>query len=110
MSVVCEMAAPFVANSAVDGTEVVRPFREHAIACLKCQARHAAMTRVAREMSVMSGETLRAPMDLEWRVMSSLEGDLAVARSWRAPVALAAALLSMAAAILIWRLRPRAQT
>jgi hypothetical protein len=41
--------------------------------------------------------------------MSSLEGDLAVARSWKKPIALAAALLSMAAAIVIWRLRPRAQ-
>ena len=42
--------------------------------------------------------------------MSSLEGDLAIARSWRKPLALTAAVLSMAAAILIWRLRPRAQS
>jgi hypothetical protein len=68
------------------------------------------MTKAAREMSSMSKETYRAPLDLEWRVMSSLEGDLAVARSWRTPVAVTAAVLSMAAAILIWRLRPRAQT
>jgi hypothetical protein len=68
------------------------------------------MAKAAREMSAMSKQTLSAPLDLEWRVMSSLEGDLAVARSWRTPVALAAAILSMAAAILIWRLRPRTQT
>jgi hypothetical protein len=107
MSVLCEMAAPFVANSAVEGTEVARPFRAHAEACLKCQARHAAMTRTARELAAMSRETFAAPLDLEWRVMSSLEGDLALARSWRTPFALTAALLSMAAAVLIWRLRPR---
>jgi hypothetical protein len=110
MNVVCEMAAPFVANSAVEGTQVARPFRSHSTTCLKCQARHAAMAKAAREMSAMSKQTLPAPLDLEWRVMSSLEGDLAVARSWRTPVALAAAILSMAAAILIWRLRPRTQT
>jgi hypothetical protein len=110
MNVVCEMAAPFVANSAVEGTQVARPFRSHSTTCLKCQARHAAMAKAAREMSAMSKQTLSAPLDLEWRVMSSLEGDLAVARSWRTPVALAAAILSMAAAILIWRLRPRTQT
>jgi hypothetical protein len=110
MNVVCEVAAPFVANSAVEGSEVARPFRSHAASCLKCQARHVAMSKAARELSAMSKETLVAPLDLEWRVMSALEGDLAVARSWRTPVALAAALLSMAAAILIWRLRPRTQT
>jgi hypothetical protein len=110
MNVICEAAAPFVANSAVEGTRVARPFRAHAEACLRCQARHVAMTKAAREMSAMSKETFRAPLDLEWRVMSSLEGDLAVARSWRTPVAVTAAVLSMAAAILIWRLRPRAQT
>lgn len=109
MSVVCEMAAPFVANSAVEGTTVARPFRRHAEVCLKCQARHAAMARTARELAAMSRETLVAPLDLEWRVMSALEGDLAVARSWRTPIALTAALLSMAAAVLIWRLRPRPQ-
>jgi hypothetical protein len=49
----------------------------------------------------------KAPIDLEWRVMSSLEGDLAVPRSWRVPVAIAAALVSMVAAVLIWRFRPR---
>ena len=37
------------------------------------------------------------------------EGDLAVARSWRTPIAVTAAVVSMAAAVLIWRLRPRTQ-
>jgi hypothetical protein len=110
VNVVCEVAAPFVANSAVEGTPVARPFRSHAEECLKCQARHAAMSRTARELAAMSKETFSAPLDLEWRVMSALGGDLAVARSWRTPVAVSAALLSMAAAILIWRLRPRPQT
>jgi len=108
MTVLCELAAPFVANSAVDGSDVIRPFRAHTDECLRCQARHAAMSRTARELGILSAETLGAPLDLEWRVMSSLEGDLAVARSWKRPIALAAALLSMAA-IVIWRLRPRAQ-
>lgn len=107
MSVACEMAAPFVANSAVDGREVVRPFRSHAGTCLKCQARHAAMARTARELSAMQGVRFAAPIDLEWRVMSSLEGDLAIPRSWSKPVAWSAAVLSMAAAVLIWRLKPR---
>lgn len=107
MSVVCELAAPFVANSAVDGGEVMRPFRVHASTCLKCQARHVAMVRIARELAAMEGDRMSAPLDLEWRVMSSLEGDLALASSWRRPVAWAAAIASMAAAILIWRLRPR---
>ena len=108
MSLRCELAAPFVANSAVEGGEVIRPFRAHASTCLRCQARHVAMTRTARDLASMGNERLRAPLDLEWRVMSSLEGDLAVARSWRRPLAWAAALVSMAAAILIWRIRPRA--
>lgn len=108
MSVVCELAAPFVANSAVDGGEVMRPFRRHASTCLKCQARHVAMVRTARELTAMGDERYVAPIDLEWRVMSSLEGDLALSRSWRTPVALLAAVVSMGAAILIWRLRPRA--
>ncbi len=107
MSLMCEMAAPFVANSAVDGGSVARPFRYHAGTCLKCQARHAAMTRTARELAAMQTQSLNAPADLEWRVMSSLEGELAVVRSWRKPVALAAAVLSMAAAVLIWKLRPK---
>ena len=107
MSAVCELAAPFVANSAVDGGEVIRPFRAHTSTCLKCQARHAAMSRTARELAAMHDERFAAPADLEWRVLSSLEGDLEVARTWRRPVALAAAVLSMAAAIIIWRLRPR---
>lgn len=109
MTVICELAAPFIANSAVDEGDVIWPFRAHTDACLRCQARHAAMSRTARELGVMSAETFGAPLDLEWRVMSSLEGDLAVARSWKKPITLAAALLSMAAAIVIWRLRPRAQ-
>ena len=107
MSVVCEMAAPFVANSAVDGGEVSRPFRSHTVSCLKCQARHAAMSRTARELAAMQDQRLAAPADLEWRVLSSLEGDLEVTRTWRKPVALSAAVLSMAAAVIIWRLRPR---
>lgn len=107
MTVVCEMAAPFVANSAVDGTGVIGLFRSHTSTCLKCQARHAAMSRTARELASMETERFAAPADLEWRVMSSLEGDLAVSRTWRKPVAWSAAALSMAAAILIWRLLPR---
>lgn len=107
MSLICEVAAPFVANSAVDGGKVSRPFRHHAGTCLKCQARHAAMTRTARELAAMQTQSINAPADLEWRVMSSLEGELAVVRSWRKPVALAAAVLSMAAAVLIWKLRPK---
>jgi len=107
MSVVCEAAAPFVANSAVGGGPVARPFRGHAGSCLRCQARHTAMTRTARELRALAGERAPAPSDLEWRVMSSLEGELAITRSWKKPVALGAALVSMAAAILIWRLRPR---
>lgn len=107
MSVICEMAAPFVANSAVDGGEVMRPFRSHAATCLKCQARHAAMTRTARELGAMEGVRIAAPADLEWRVMASLEGDLAISRSWGKPMAWSAAVLSMAAAVLIWRLRPK---
>lgn len=107
MSVVCETAAPFIANSAIEGREVMRPFRSHTNICLKCQARHAAMTRTARELAAMEGIRIAAPADLEWRVMASLEGDLAVARSWTRPLAWTAAGLSMAAAILIWRLRPK---
>lgn len=107
MSLACEVAAPFVANSAVDGVEVVRPLRSHTGRCLKCQARHAAMTRTARALSAMTDETAPAPPDLEWRVMSSLEGDLALERSLAWPATLLAALISMAAAVLIWRLRPR---
>jgi anti-sigma factor RsiW len=107
--VICEVAAPFVANSAVDGREVAQPFRAHAGTCLRCQARHSAMVKTARELAQMSDTRLAAPMNLEWRVMSSLEGDLAVARSIRTPVALIAAAVSMAAAVVIWRLRPRTQ-
>jgi len=110
MRVICEVAAPFVANSAVDGGEVAQPFRAHAETCLRCQARHSAMVKTARELSQMSDTRLAAPMDLEWRVMSSLEGDLAVARSIRTPIALIAAVVSMAAAVVIWRLRPRTQS
>jgi hypothetical protein len=108
MSVVCEMAAPFVANSAVDGGEMARVFRAHVAKCLKCQARHAAMSRTARELASMQSVRVAAPADLEWRVMSSLEGDLALARSWRKPIAWAAAGVSMAAALVVWRLIPRA--
>lgn len=107
MSVVCEIAAPFVANSAVDGTAVLPPLRPHTATCLQCQARHAAMTKTARELRALAYEQSEAPRDMEWRVMSSLEGELAIARSRKAPVAVVAALLSMAAAIVVWRLRPR---
>ena len=107
MSLVCEVAAPFVANSAVEGTNVTRVFRPHTETCLKCQARHAAMSRTARELATMERERFAAPADLEWRVMTSLDGDLAVARTWARPVAWAAAVISMAAAIVIWRLKPK---
>jgi hypothetical protein len=107
MSLVCEVAAPFVANSAVERAPVAAPFRSHVETCLKCQARHAAMSRTARELASMEKERYAAPADLEWRVMTSLEGELAIARSWAKPVAWSAALLSMAAVILIWRLRPK---
>lgn len=107
MRLVCEMAAPFVANSTVEGVAVALPFRSHVATCLRCQARHVAMGRTARALAAMEPERYRAPADLEWRVMASLEGDLALARSWRRPVAWSAAVLSMAAALLIWRLRPR---
>jgi hypothetical protein len=39
--------------------------------------------------------------------MSSLEGDLAIPRSLKRPVAVAAAFVSLAAALIIWRLRPK---
>lgn len=107
MSVICDAAAPFVANSAVEGSEVARPFRGHTGGCSRCQERHAAMSRTARELKSMAGERVVAPSDLEWRVMSSLEGELAVVRSWKKPVAFGAAAVSMAAAVIIWRLRPR---
>lgn len=107
MSVICEVAAPFVANAAVDQVQVMGVLRKHTSSCLKCQARHAAMSRTARELTAMGGVKVKAPADLEWRVMSSLEGDLAMARSWKTPLAVLAALVSMAAAVVIWRVRPR---
>jgi hypothetical protein len=107
MSALCELAAPFVANSAVEGTPVARPFRSHLAGCERCSARHEVMARSAVALRAMEGERYAAPAQLEWRVMSSLEGDLAIPRSWKRPVAVAAALVSMAAAVLIWRLRPR---
>ena len=107
MTVACELAAPFVANSAVDGTEIAGLFRSHASTCLRCQARHAAMAKAARELQAMDQTRVSAPIDLEWKVMSSLEGDLALSRSWKTPVAILAALLSMGAAVVIWRLKPK---
>lgn len=107
MSMVCESAAPFIANAAVEGSEVFAPFRAHSSTCLRCQARHAAMARTARELASMEEYRIAAPADLEWRVMASLEGDLAIARSWSRPLTWIAAGVSMAAAILIWRLRPK---
>lgn len=108
MKVMCEIAAPFVANSAVDDTDVVRVFRSHTSSCLRCQARYAAMVKTAREMTSLADVKIEAPPDLEWRVMASLEGDLAVARSWRTPVAVLAAAASMAVAFVMWRFRPKA--
>lgn len=107
MSLLCEAAAPFLAHSAVAGSAVARPLTPHVASCLRCQARHVAMTRMAREMRALVDTPEDAPPDLEWRVMSSLEDDLAIPRSWRRPLAVAAALISMAAAIVIWRMRPR---
>ena len=108
MSITCEIAAPFVANSAVDGVDVVRPLRRHTSTCLKCQARHAAMSKTARALTSMAEETTSAPSDLEWRVMSSLQGDLAIAKSMRRPAAIIATAASMVVALIIWRLRPDA--
>ena len=110
MSVICEIAAPFVANSAVDGDEVIKPLRAHTESCLKCQARHVAMSRTARELSAVGRDGFNPPLDLELRVMSSLDDDLAVVRSIKAPLALITGVLSLAAALVIWRLRPKAQT
>lgn len=107
MTVICEVAAPFVANSAVEETEVIWPLRLHTESCLKCQARQAAMAKTGRQLKSLAEETKTAPRDLEWKVMSSLEGDLAVSRSWAKPITLTAAAISMIAAVVIWRLRPR---
>lgn len=109
MPVICEVAAPFVANSAVEESEVIWPFRSHTDTCLRCQARQLAMVKTGRQLKAMAEETNTAPRDLEWKVMSSLEGDLAVSRSWAKPVTLTAAAVSMVAAVIIWRMRPRAQ-
>jgi hypothetical protein len=106
MSVVCEVAAPFIANSAVEGKETVKLFRGHESTCLKCQARHASMSRTARELAALEGQGSVAPAELEWRVMTSLQDDLAIKRGWTTPIAWLGAALSMAAAVLIWRLRP----
>ncbi|MDH3463631.1 MAG: hypothetical protein OEM32_08415 [Acidimicrobiia bacterium] len=108
MAILCEVAAPFVANSAVADTEIIWPVSLHADSCLRCQARRAAMAKTGRELKSMASEQHPAPKDLEWKVMSSLEGDLAVSRSWKKPVTLTAAALSMIVAVVIWRLRPRA--
>ena len=107
MRFVCEIAAPFVANAAVEGRAVSGLLHAHTSSCLRCQARHVAMIRTARELTAMGDVMVAAPADLEWRVMSSLEGDLALAQSWRTPVAWIAAVLSAAAAVIVWRLRPR---
>lgn len=107
MALLCEVAAPFVANSAVSDTEIVWPINRHADTCLRCQARKAAMAKTGRELKSMASESHPAPKDLEWRVMSSLEGDLAVSRSWTRPLTLTAAAVSMIVAVVIWRLRPR---
>lgn len=109
MPLLCEVAAPFVANSAVSDTEVIWPVSLHTDSCLRCQARQAAMAKTGRQLKAMATETHPAPKDLEWKVMSSLEGDLAVSRSWAKPVTLTAAAVSMVVAVVIWRLRPRAE-
>lgn len=105
MSMLCELALPFVVSSAVLGREVVRPLRAHSRRCLRCQARAAAMRRSARALAMLSGEQLAAPRDLEWRVLSSL--DLASRTSMRRPIRWEVAIFSISAALLIWRLRPR---
>lgn len=107
MSLVCETATPFLANAAVEGAPPPRVLGFHVDRCLLCQARHLAMSKTAREMRAMTGTAELAPVDLEWRVMSSLEDELAIPRSWRRPLAVAAALVSMAAAVVIWKMRPR---
>jgi hypothetical protein len=109
VAVLCEIAAPFVANSAVEEAEVIWPLRSHTDSCLRCQARQAAMVRTSRQLKSIASETNSAPRDLEWKVMSSLEGDLAVSRTWAKPVTLTAAAISMVAAVIIWRLRPKAE-
>lgn len=108
MTLTCELVAPFIANSAVDNTVFISPLRSHTSTCLKCQARHAAMSKTARALLAMRDERVPAPPELEWLVMSGLEGDLARRPALKKPVALMAALASMAAAVLIWRLRPDA--
>ena len=107
MSVICDAVVPLVANAAVEGRPVSRVARAHVDQCLQCQARHAAMTRAARLLATMGNTRYEAPRDLEWRVMSSLEGDLAVERTWRRPVTFIAAGISMAVAIVFWRVRPK---
>lgn len=107
MTLVCEAAAPFLANAAVESAPPARFLQVHVDRCLRCQARFVAMSKTAREMKAMAGTAESAPVDLEWRVMSSLEGELAIPRSWRRPLAVAAALVSMAAAVVIWKMRPR---
>jgi hypothetical protein len=105
--ILCELSAPFVANAAVETSPIAAPIRIHVDRCLRCRSRHAAMTKTARELRALAGVVEPAPIDLEWRVMSSLEGDLAIARSWRRPLALVAALLSMGLAFFLWKMRPR---
>lgn len=106
MSVACEIAAPLIANSVVEGVEIVGPLRPHTSTCLKCQARHAVMSRTARVLGSMADEKTLAPPDLEWRVMSGLqEEESKEPYSSRTPTVFAA-LLSVAAALIIWRLRP----
>ncbi len=107
MSVVCEVAVPFVATAAVEGSAVGGVLGGHSATCLKCQARYAAMSRAAKEMAVMKEGHFEAPRDLEWKVMSSLEGDLAISRSWKKPITYVAAGVSMAIALVVWRARPR---
>lgn len=106
MNVICEMSQPFVANVAVDGA-TGQLLRSHVKNCLRCRSRQATMSKAARELRAMATATERAPLDLQWRVMSALGDDAGVVRSWRRPLALAAAVASLAAAWVIWKMRPR---
>lgn len=106
MKLACELVAPFAVNSAVDGGQLVQPMRRHTRTCLKCQARRAAMRRTSRAMAAIADETSPAPAGLDWRVMTSLDDTRAEPGGVNKPVALVAGVVSMAAALIIWRLRP----
>lgn len=80
---------------------------DHAGSCLQCQAREALAGRLQRELGALRALVISAPLDLEWRVMSGLEGRHP--RRSPPPVpALVAAGVS-AAAVVFWWARPRSQ-